>query len=154
MTIAYGEKGEVVMSKTQRYNSVNWPSLIEQGMDELFGRINEHSCSSNKVCVPLSIWTENEKVYVELDLPGVDKESLSVSVHEGVLNIQGARPNPDDERDYTHQEIRYGNFHRAVRLSDDVDEESVTADLKNGVLKISLSKKPEVQPKKIEVKFD
>ena len=143
------------MTQLQRYNSFNWPSLFENGMEELFERVtDEGQCKSDKAHTALSIWTEDDKVYVELDVPGVEKEALTVSVHEGVLNIQGERTKPEEERDFNHQEIRYGAFHRAVRLSEDVDEESVSADLKNGVLKISLLKKPEVQPKKIEVKID
>ncbi len=99
---------------------------------------------------------EDEKAYhIEVDLPGVKKEDIHVDVSEGVLTISGERKFKKEvkEKDYYKIESSFGKFERSFRLPDDVDEEHIDAETKDGVLEVTLPKvKKEEKKKKIEVK--
>jgi HSP20 family protein len=90
------------------------------------------------------------------ELPGLEDKNIEVNVANGVLTVKGQK---EDERvekkeDFHLRERRFGSFARSVRVPDTVDEDKIEASFKNGVLKVTLPKKPEAQKpvKKIEVK--
>ena len=90
--------------------------------------------------------TETDKeIVVEAELPGIDEKDVSLSLQDGVLTIRGEKKHERDEQkeNYRMMERRYGSFHRSVRLPDTVDEDKVEATFNNGVLKVSLPKRPE-----------
>jgi len=88
--------------------------------------------------------------------PGVDPKSIDVNLHRGVLTIAGERrepqPQANDEKTTMHISERFnGRFRRVVSLPDDVDPDAVSADLKDGVLHISVKRKASAQPRRIQV---
>ena len=87
-------------------------------------------------------------------MPGIRKEDLDVTVDDGVLTIK-AEHNDNQEQTENGQLIRqersYGKFARSLRLGANVDEETITAEYRDGVLHITLPKAKEVQPRKVEV---
>jgi len=88
------------------------------------------------------------------DLPGVKEKDLDISLTANRLTVTGRREEEakqEDERYYCY-ERSYGSFSRSFTLPEGVDADSVHAELKEGVLTLSISKKPEVKPRKIEVK--
>lgn len=87
------------------------------------------------------------------DVPGVKEADLSVTVTGNRLNISGKREAEKTEQTDTYYtyERSYGDFTRAFTLPEGVDMNSVHADLKDGVLAITIKKSPEAQPKKIAV---
>ncbi len=90
---------------------------------------------------------------VKADLPGVREEDLDVSLTENRLTISGTRDEEkkeEGERYYTY-ERSYGNFTRSFTLPEGIDAEHIEAELKDGVLNVTLPKRPEVQPKKISL---
>lgn len=93
---------------------------------------------------------------VEAELPGLEEKDVSLTMQNGVLTIQGEkRLEHDEERENYHvMERRYGSFQRSLRIPDTVDEEKVEARFANGVLKITLPKRPETasEQRKIEIK--
>ncbi len=99
---------------------------------------------------------EDEKAYhIEADLPGVKKDDIHVDINEGVLTISGERNYKKEtkEKDYYKVESSFGKFERSFRLPDDIDEENIKAESKDGVLEITLPKvKKEEKKKKIAVK--
>lgn len=101
---------------------------------------------------PLAIWEEGDRTFVEIELPGVEKDSLEISVQHGRLTVAAERKAPETSRTYRHNDRRYGRFEQVFRLPESIDADSVTADLKEGVLTISLSKRAEALPKKIEIR--
>lgn len=101
---------------------------------------------------PIAIWEDGDRTFVELEIPGVVKDSLEISVQNGRLTITGERPAPDAARTYRHNERHYGKFEQVFRLPESIDPDSVGAELKDGVLTVSLSKRAEALPKKIEVR--
>lgn len=91
---------------------------------------------------------------VTADVPGVKASDLDVSVSESRMNISGKRESEREEKSDTYYacERSYGTFARTFTLPEGVNPNAVSADLKDGVLTVSIAKKPEVQAKKIEIK--
>jgi HSP20 family protein len=87
------------------------------------------------------------------DLPGVTEENLDITVHEGVLAIQGshAEETVNEEDKYLVRERRAGSFERRLNLPENADPESISAKLKNGVLTVSIPKKEERKARKIQI---
>jgi HSP20 family protein len=95
--------------------------------------------------------TENE-VSVKLQVPGVEKDQINVSLTDDTLTVRGeARKEAEEKKkNFYRQEIHYGAFQRTVGLPAEVDAARATAELRNGVLKITVPKSR--QPKAHQVK--
>ena len=111
--------------------------------------------SVRKARIPAVDVAETDTAYqVKAELPGIRKEDLDVAVDDGVLTIK-AEHNGNQEQTEIAQLIRqersYGKFVRSLRLGATVDEETITAEYRDGVLHITLPKAKEVQPRKVEV---
>lgn len=96
--------------------------------------------------------TESE-VCVSLDLPGVSEDAVDISVEKGILTIQAERkatvpPNAKVLFSNTPQ----GTTEKTLRLDDSIDPDSIDAVMDNGVLSITMSRKPELQPRKVTVR--
>ncbi len=102
--------------------------------------------------LPVSVWEENDQAYIELELPGVAKEDVEITVEQGKLTVTAERKAPEVERQYWVCERRYGRFERSFQLPKTFDAESIKADLAGGVLTLTLSKRPEAQPRKVEIR--
>jgi HSP20 family protein len=101
---------------------------------------------------PASIWEADETFHVEVDAPGVNKNDVELTFDKGTLQVTLERKAAEGERKYWHNERGYGKVTRTVALPDTVDPNSIAAELTNGVLHVTITKRPESQPKKIEVK--
>src|SRR5690606_5713127 len=97
-------------------------------------------------------WEADEKLHLEIDVPGVPQESLDVSVHEGKLRVTCERKRTAEDQHYAMDSVTYGKFEQVVLLPETIDPNSIEAELKLGVLHIAFSKLPEVQPTKVEVR--
>ena len=111
--------------------------------------------SVRKARMPAVDVAETDTAYqVKAELPGIRKEDLDVTVDDGVLTIK-AEHNDNQEQTESgqliRQELSYGKFVRSLRLGANVDEETITAEYRDGVLHITLPKAKEVQPRKVEV---
>jgi HSP20 family protein len=97
---------------------------------------------------------ETQDAYViSADLPGVKDDELNVSLNGNLLTVSGTREEEHQEEgeSYYAMERSHGSFARRFTIPDGVDGESVTADLKQGVLTVRIPKKPEAQPKRIAI---
>jgi HSP20 family protein len=101
--------------------------------------------------MPLSMWADENHVYIEAELPGVDEKDLEITVHGDVLSIKAER-RPTEGRNYQYNSRVFGRYERAVALTEAVDTDQIEATLANGVLHLSLPKKAEARTKKITVK--
>ena len=102
--------------------------------------------------VPASVSEDSDAYQIELDVPGVSREDVELTFEKGMLRITTERRTPDENRKGLVDERRYGRVTRAVTLPETIDPDSITAELSNGVLHVMVSKKPEAQPKRIEVR--
>ena len=97
----------------------------------------------------------DDKVTVLADMPGVDESSLDITLENNVLTINGrVEPPSFDNHTLAHAEYRLGDYVRAFTLSDTIDRDSIEATVKNGVLRLSLSKAEAAKARKIEVRSD
>lgn len=88
------------------------------------------------------------------DVPGVDEKDLDVAVHNGVLTVSGSRASEErkEGESYALYERQYGSFSRSFALPDMADGERIEAKLESGVLSLTIAKKAEAKPRKIEIK--
>lgn len=101
---------------------------------------------------PLAAWEDEHQFFVEVDLPGLRPENVDVTIEKGKLFIRGERaPAGSAAR---HDERVYGRFERIVALADTIDPSRIEASLRDGVLRLTLNKRPEVLPQKVTVKYD
>lgn len=101
---------------------------------------------------PASLWEDEDFFYLELEVPGVPQDDVHVTFEKGNLLVAAERHVPEGDRKYWHNDRSYGKLQMSVRIPDSVDGESIDAELKHGVLRLKLAKRPEAQPKKIAVK--
>jgi HSP20 family protein len=103
---------------------------------------------------PVDIIEDTKEYTIKAELPGLTKENVKVSVENGVLEIAGERKEEKEEKDKKHHRIErcYGSFRRSFTLPEDSSGEKVTADFKDGVLKVHLPKDETAKPKSMEVK--
>lgn len=102
----------------------------------------------------MNVWADEQAVYAEVELPGVDVDKLDISVTEGnKLSIQGERPVLDLANAVWHRQERgSGNFTRTLTLPTMVDADKVDAEYENGVLKLTLPRAEAARPRKIAIK--
>ncbi len=88
----------------------------------------------------------------EFDLPGLGEGDVELELLDGVLTIRGNWPAaPPDGAKVLRNERASGEFTRTIRLPGEVDETAVRAEIQNGVLCLALPKRPEAQPRRIEI---
>jgi HSP20 family protein len=100
-----------------------------------------------------SLWDQGKALVLKADLPGVAQKDLQLQLTQDVLTISGERRSDAPEGFSVHrQERRPARFARSFTLPAKVDGESISAELKDGVLTVTLPKAPESQPRQITVK--
>ncbi len=125
-----------------RYNPLNELSVFRNAFDDFF---TDSACKARetKAWYPaVDIKSNEETVELSVELPGMNKEDISVNIEDKVLTISGERTFDDEEKkeNYYRRERRYGSFKRAFTLSDDIVTDEVSADYVDGVLKVTLKK--------------
>jgi HSP20 family protein len=100
------------------------------------------------------IYEDEEGVSLRFELAGVDPKDVEVRFENGVLTLKGERKlEREEKRDNYHRvELNYGTFTRSFSLPATFDAEKIRAESKNGVLTVTLPKKPEAKPRSIQVK--
>lgn len=104
----------------------------------------------------MEVSEDEHNVYVEAELPGVKPEDVEVTMEGGMLTIRGQKKETRQEKDinYHYRSRRYGQFLQQLQLPPSLDPSKITATLKDGVLRVQIEKRPEVKPRKIEVKTE
>jgi len=101
---------------------------------------------------PADIYETEEALSVVLEMPGVEKKDLDVSLENGVLSVDG-RIDFTKYRDMEplYAEYNVGHYARSFSLSDRVDQENISANLEDGVLTLTLPKAKAAQPRRISI---
>jgi len=90
---------------------------------------------------------------LEADLPGATEEGVVIQLEENVLTLHAHVPSPAPEgARVLHEEYRVADFHRSFILSDEVERSRITAELKNGVLRLMLPKAERAKTRRIEIR--
>ena len=101
----------------------------------------------------IDVFEDKDNVYVKAELPGMKKEEIEVSLHDGTLSISGERKveNKVQDSEVYRAERFFGRFQRTVTLPSAVASEKVKAQYTDGILTITLPKTEEAKPKQINV---
>jgi HSP20 family protein len=136
----------------------SWMTLLgEEGTGDLFfDRLwNEWANWQSDEWVPSFNLSEKAGKYtLTAELPGVDKDSISVTIENSILTISGKKESFREEEGarYYLKETACGAFSRSIRLPGEVEEEKVEATFKDGVLTLEMPLKQEPKTKRIEIK--
>jgi len=118
-------------------------------------RTNGNETINEAEWTPLVDVTEDDKEFlIKAELPDIKKDDVKVTVENGTLRITGERKFEKEEKTKKYHRIErsYGTFERSFMLPEGAKGEAVTADFKDGVLKVHLPKGEEVKPKAHEIK--
>lgn len=103
------------------------------------------------VAMPMDAWREGDNFFVELDLPGIDPESLDLNVERNVVTVRASRPELDADRSMIAAERTRGVFSRQLFLGENLDTDAIRADYRDGVLRLVIPVAEQAKPRKIEV---
>ena len=134
-----------------------WSPLgdLEAHFDKLFGEEGAGSGEAKAGWAPAVDFRETEDAYIlEADVPGLKREEVQLEILENVLTIKGERTRAAEETSdrYRHVERSYGQFNRSIKVPGGFDADGVEATFENGVLTVTLPKRPEAKTRLIEVK--
>jgi HSP20 family protein len=130
---------------TPQRNMFNVFDDVEKMINQAFGHSILNKEITSHVQPLLDVYETDNTIVASLDLPGVEKKDVEVSVSNGFLTISGERKNISSEG-RIWQETSFGTFKRTFELTEAVVEDKIKAQFKDGVLKISLPKAEEVKP--------
>jgi HSP20 family protein len=99
----------------------------------------------------VNVYQDKDRFTVVVELPGLKKEEIEISLHENTLTIAGERKRAESSEQEFLTERLYGKFQRSLTLPTAVDAEKVKASYKDGLLQVVLPKAEEAKPKQIEV---
>jgi HSP20 family protein len=101
----------------------------------------------------VDIYETKEAIVLNVELPGVTKDEISLEVKDSTLTLKGEKKLEKDvkEENYHRMERTYGSFMRSFTLPSTVQQEKVKARFKDGILEISIPKAEEARPKQIKV---
>lgn len=100
----------------------------------------------------LDLYQTNDDIVAVVELPGMRKEDIEISLHDGTLTVAGERKDEAPEGDKAARTERFvGKFRRSISLPTRVDSNRVNATYRDGVLTVTLPKAEEVKPKQIQV---
>lgn len=148
-----------------RFNPVRDLVNIEREFNKMFnlfenrlgfnrGKENDEAYE-NAVWSPLTdIAEDKDKYLLQLDLPGVTKDDLKLTIKDGQLCISGERKSEKEtkEKQFHRVERTFGKYYRAFTLPEGIKQDNIEAEFKDGQLNISIPKAEEVKPKELEIK--
>ena len=126
---------------------VGWPTNIERAIDTFLG---ERTPEAFKV----DVRQEGDNLVFEAELPGVARESVNVTVENGLLTIGAkfAKAAEENKENYHVCERRSGEYNRSFKLPGTADTDKIDANLKDGILTLRIPTREEAKPRQITVK--
>ena len=134
-----------------RYEPWAFVGRLQRQLDRALGEVADGATVS---WIPhVDVHEEAERFIVTADLPGVEGKNIEVTADEGVLTISGQRGSEKKTagEGYERVERASGSFLRRFTLPESADAEAIKATHVNGVLELSIPKRPQAQPRRIEV---
>lgn len=103
----------------------------------------------------LDLYHNNDNVVAVIELPGMRKEDIEISLHDGTLTVAGERKHASGNGETAERSERYvGKFRRSITLPTRVDASKVQASYRDGILTVTLPKAEEAKPKQIQINAD
>lgn len=150
------------LTRWQRPQITNWPSFgrlfeLRDDLDRLFDSPLAELTRSTQLLggwtPALDMFEDKDNVVIRAELPGMKKDEIEVSVHDGCLTLSGERKSEQkaDEGSAHRSERFFGRFQRTISLPTSVCVDKVKAQYKDGILSVTLPKSEEAKPKHINV---
>lgn len=150
------------LTRWQSPSMLNWPSLgrlsdLRNEIDHLFdlplAGVEGTSPWMSGWTPALDVYEDKDQFVVTAELPGMKKDDIDVSLHDGSLTISGERKSEQESKDagVFRSERYFGRFQRTVDLPTEVESNKVKADYRDGILTITLPKAEEAKPRQISV---
>jgi HSP20 family protein len=147
----------MLATRWQPFETV-WPQMnrLQEEMDQWMGRrgLDDARQFARNIYPPLNLWEDDNNLYVEAELPELELCDLEIFVDgDNQLSIKGEHKQAVQGKGTWHRHERgHGKFSRVGELPHYVDSDKVTAELKHGVLTITLPKRQEAKARRIEIK--
>jgi HSP20 family protein len=133
-------------------------NIFENEMNRLFHKFfgNDLTDTHSNVFPPVNIYQDNANIYLTAELPGMETSDVTIDIEQDSIQIQGERKieNEGEKLYYHRREREGGTFSRKLTFRSKIDTNRVSAGLKDGILKVTMPKAQETQPKKIVVKTE
>lgn len=131
------------------------PDTINSVFNDSFFRFLEDLPSEGREWSPAVEVIENETEFrFTLEVPGIEQKDIAIEFDNGVLTFSGEKSTEEHPNsDRIRSERWYGKFTRSFTLPKSADPEKISANLKNGVLVVSVQKREESKPRKVEVRI-
>lgn len=135
---------------------IKWAPIFDQfdDMDKMFHDILPTVQRGQQKFMPaIDMYEEKDAVVIETELAGIDPKEVNVAIENDVLTIKGesVKKTEVDDKSYYRKEIRRGSFFRSIQLPAHVAGDKAKAIAEAGVLKISIPKVPNSEPKTIKI---
>jgi len=126
---------------------------LDRLFESPFGELSRTSRLMNGWSPAVDLYEDKNNFIVKVELPGMKREDIEVSLHDGALTISGERKSEEkfDDANLHRTERYFGRFQRSLLLPKAVQADKVAAQYRDGVLSITLPKSEEAKPKQIEV---
>jgi HSP20 family protein len=139
-----------------RFDPFGGVTRWSESLDQFFNDFWHTGTSKDSALLSpaIDVSEDESRLTIEAELPGLERKDIELTVKDGVLMLRGEKSMEQESRDRSYHRIerRYGSFYRALALPDTVDADRVEAAFRNGVLTITLPKRPETKPKSISIK--
>ena len=144
------------MATITRWEPFPGISRLQSDLNRLFEATAGRGTESFGWTPAVDVFEDAEGLTFKFDVPDVDAKDVQVNIEDGVLTVRGERKLEREEKkdNYHRIERAYGTFARSFTLPATFDASKVTAESKNGVLRISVPKRAEAKPKSIQVKVN
>lgn len=128
------------------------PARFSDWIDEFFDEA--FKITSGSFTPGMNVYETVDAFEITLELPGMKKDNIDISIEGNTLNISGKREatREEDGRTYHRVESRFGTFSRNLPLPNNIDEDNIKANYDNGVLTVNIPKTEQRTGKKIDVK--
>ena len=146
-----------MLVKVRRYPNLDFPSILDLGRDvnELLGSFLEgDDIRESRGALPIDVVEQENQYLIVAELPGVRKEDLKISVHDGLVTISAERKNNEipENAAWLRNEISVGRFSRTLPVPGEVKVDDISAELSEGVLHLLLPKSEKARTREIKVK--
>ena len=122
--------------------------------DVFSGRAEEGKELTTSTWAPsVDIFETERELVLTAEIPGIDEKDVEIKIEDNTLSLKGERKFEKEtkEENYHRIERSYGSFYRAFTLPNSIDPDRIQATHENGVLKITMPKRDELQPRKVKI---
>ncbi len=113
--------------------------------------LGSEGTTARPTTIPMDAWRDAHTVHVELDLPGVDSDSIDVDAERNVVTVRAERARPADDIELVAAERPRGVLSRQLVLGEDLDVDHITAGYSGGVLRLEIPVAEQARPRRIEI---